>query len=52
MKISDFATLVAEREGGKKEISITQIKEVIRIAKDLIKEELGIDIYKDIRKID
>lgn len=32
MKINDFAIRVAEKEGGKVNLSIAQIKEVLRIA--------------------
>ena len=52
MKVSEFAELVAERESGKKEISIAQIKEVVKITKDIIKEETDIDIYSIIRKME
>ena len=46
MKITDFSVKVAEIEGKKKEISIAQIKEVLRIANELTAGK----IYSLIRK--
>ena len=47
MNINDFAVKVTKKEGGKKSISIAQVKEVLKIVNDLLKGEL----YKLIRKI-
>jgi len=52
MKVTEFAELVAEREAGKKEVSIAQIKEIVKITKDIIKEQSDIDMYAIIRKMD
>jgi hypothetical protein len=48
MKITKFSEEVAEREGKKKQISIAQIKEVLRIVNVLLDGEL----YKIVRKIE
>jgi hypothetical protein len=45
MKVSDFAVLVAQNEGKKKQMSIAQIKEVLKVVNDLLDGEL----YKIIR---
>lgn len=34
MKISEFATEVTKTEGGKKEITVAQVSEVLRIIND------------------
>lgn len=39
MNKNDLAKEIAEREGGKKSLSIAQIKEVLKIICDLVKEE-------------
>jgi hypothetical protein len=46
MKINDFSALVAEKEGGKKQVNIAQIKEVLKVVNDL----LGGALYKLIKK--
>ena len=48
MKITDFAEKVAENEGGKKEVDIAQIKEVIKVVNNLLEGQL----YKLIKKVD
>ena len=45
MKVSDFSVIVAQKEGKKKQVSIAQIKEILKIINDL----LGGDLYKSIR---
>lgn len=45
MKVTDFALKVAEKEGGKKQVNIAQIKEILKIANELIEGAL----YKLIR---
>ena len=45
MKISDFSVLLAKLEGGKKEVNIAQIKQILRIANQLVDG----DLYKAIR---
>jgi hypothetical protein len=47
MKVTDFAVKVAKREGGKKNLSIAQIKEVLKIINGLF----GGEFYKVIRKM-
>jgi hypothetical protein len=47
MSITDFSVAVAELEGMKTQVSIAQIKEILRIVND----ELGGELYKLIRKL-
>lgn len=35
MKITDFAKLVAAKEGKKVQVNIAQIKEILRVANDI-----------------
>ena len=51
MNINNFAKFIAWKESGKKEISIAQIKEVLKVTKDLLKSKTGINLYKLIRDI-
>ena len=51
MKIHDFCKLVALREGMKKEVDIAQIKEIVRIIREILQEYGEIDIYKVIHKL-
>lgn len=44
MNLNELAKEVSKREGGKQNLSIAQIKEVIRHIKDIIREELGLDM--------
>lgn len=48
MNINNFAVLVAENEGLKKQISIAQIKEVLKVINAL----LGGELYRLIKKIE
>lgn len=48
MKISDFAVEVSMLEGKKKNLSIAQIKEVLKVTDKLLNGEL----YRIIRKSD
>ena len=51
MDINKFARLVTLREGKRKSISIAQVKEVLKIAREIISERYGyIDLYKVIRR--
>ena len=52
MKVTEFTELVTELEDGKKEVSISQIKQIVKITKDIILEGTGVDIYKIIKSID
>lgn len=47
MKITTLSELIAKREGGKKQISIAQIKEVLKIINELTDGEF----YKMVRKM-
>ena len=51
MNINKFAKLVTEREGKKKQQNIAQVKETLRVTKDIIREYEGTDIYQLIRRI-
>ena len=51
MNINEFAVIVTEIEGGKKSISIAQVKEALKIIRNEILSFSGIDIYKIIKKI-
>ena len=39
MKVSDFSVLVAKKEGKKKQVSIAQIKEILKICNVLLNGE-------------
>ncbi len=47
MNINEFAVLVAKKEGGKKQVNIAQIKEILRI----VNKEVRGELYKMIRSI-
>jgi len=50
MNINQFAVLVAKKEKGRKEVSIAQIKEVLKV----VREQLycvDVDLYKWIKAI-
>lgn len=49
MTINDFAKLIAKREGKKKQVDIAQIKEILKITRELLKEALDFDLYSNIR---
>ena len=48
MKVTDFAVFVSELEGKKKEVSIGQIKEILKVVNVLLEG----DFYKLIRERD
>ena len=48
MKIKDFCLEVARLERGRKEVNITQIREVVRVINDITQGQL----YKIIRKME
>lgn len=48
MKITEFCKLVSQKEGKKKELSIAQIGEVVRVVNEL----LDGDLYRLIRQKD
>lgn len=45
MNINKFAKIIAEKEEGKEEVSIAQIKEILRIVKEELHKE-GVNLYK------
>lgn len=47
MKVSDFSVNVAKKEAKKRQVSIAQIKEILKVINDLTNGEL----YKLIRKL-
>jgi len=47
MNINEFAAKVAKKEGKKKQIDISQIKEILRCINDLTDKEF----YKIVRKL-
>ena len=51
MNVNDFTVVVSTQEGGKVNLTIAQIKEVVSITRNLIKQYTGIDIYCLIRLI-
>lgn len=40
MKVTDFAVKVAQKEGQKKQVNIAQIKEVLKVANEVLKGKL------------
>ena len=48
MQIQEFTRLVAKHEGKKKQVSIAQINEVVKVVNDLTDGEL----YKVIKRLD
>lgn len=53
MKITDLARLVAKDEGGKKEVNIAQIQDVVKSLRRVVLDQSAgeIDLYKLFRKI-
>lgn len=50
MTVNEFAVLVAKREKGRKEVSIAQIKEVLRIIREQL-YKVDIDLYAFIKTL-
>lgn len=50
MDQNEVAVEIAKREGGEKQTDIAQIKEVVHIYNELIKEKTSIDIPEVLRK--
>ena len=50
MTINQFANIVTIKEGKKKSISVAQVKEVIKIMREMLKTT-GVDLYTIIRAI-
>lgn len=51
MNVNAFAKIVAMKEAGKKEVSIAQIKEILRVIRDVLLKTRGIDFYKVIKEV-
>ena len=51
MKLNDFVSLVAEREGKKKEVSVGNIREVLKVIRLVLLDHASVDLYKEIRKL-
>ncbi len=51
MNINDFAVEITKEEKGKKQVSIAQVKEILKVIRILLKNEADLDIYTAIRKI-
>ena len=49
MTVNDFCVIIARKEGKKFNLPISQIKEVVRIVREILLYKLGIDIYRLIR---
>jgi len=47
MNINDLAALIAKKEGKKKQVSIAQIKEILRVINDITDKEF----YKMVRRL-
>lgn len=45
MAVPEFAAMVCAREGKKKQVDIAQVLEILKIVRELIKEQSGEDIY-------
>ena len=50
MKVTEFVEVVTRLEKKKKQVSIAQVAEIVKITKDLLKELTGVDIYAIIHK--
>ncbi len=46
MTVQQFASLVAEKEGKKKEVSIGNIREILKVANELTKGKLYAAIHE------
>ena len=51
MNMNQFAKIVTMKEGGKKQVNIAKIKEIIKIIKESLLKTQGIDFYKIIRDV-
>lgn len=51
MRYSEFISEITKREGGKKNLSIAQVKEVVKHTRDIMLDETGIDIYHVVKSI-
>jgi len=48
MKVTDLNKRITQREGKKKEVNIAQVGEVVKVLREIILEECGLDIYRDV----
>ncbi len=51
MNQNDYALIITEREGGKVNLSIAQVKEVLRIDRETFLEKTGIDKAEVLKKV-
>lgn len=49
MNLNDLATRIAAKEGKKKQVDIAQIKEVLRVTIEILKEESDAEILSVVR---
>ena len=49
MKVTKFAQLICKEEGKKKEVSIAQVMEVLKVINGLLKRLINVDLYFLIR---
>lgn len=52
MDVTKFIQEIAKREGLKEEVNIAQISEIVRVAKDILFEKGGFDLYELIKKLE
>ena len=52
MKYVEFISEITKREGGKKNLSIAQVKEVVKHTRNVVKEKTGVDIYEIVKTIE
>ena len=51
MNMNNFAKIVASKEAGKKEVNIAQIKEILKVIREVLLKTRGIDLYKIVREV-
>jgi len=48
MKVTELIKEITLREGKRKNLTIADVSEVVKITKDIILEKSGLDLYRDI----
>lgn len=51
MRIQKFYSMIASIEGKKSQVSIGNIREIVKVIRNLLVRLTGLDLYKIIRKI-
>ncbi len=51
MNMNAFAKMVAAKEEGKKQVNIAQIKEILKVVREVLLKTRGIDFYKIVRGV-